>query len=117
VSRSEALISTIRTASIRGWGGSTQKGRASSPDSTQRQNRRSAAHHFGKTKPIAARPTGCVPRSNARAECNIPVTALDVLNFARAYSLVDNSLQIPGSHRHVGAHREEREGRARLTQH
>ena len=38
----EALISTTRTASIRGFGGSTPKRRGGSPLSTQRQNFRSA---------------------------------------------------------------------------
>src|SRR6516165_6458514 len=38
----EALISTIRTASILGFGGSTPKTRGDSPLSTQRQNLRSA---------------------------------------------------------------------------
>ena len=38
----ELLISTIRTASILGFGGSTPKRRGGSPLSTQRQNFRSA---------------------------------------------------------------------------
>ena len=38
----EALISTIRTASIGGFGGSTPKRRGGSPLSTQRQKLRSA---------------------------------------------------------------------------
>ena len=38
----DALISTIRTASSRGFGGSTPKRREGSPLSTQRQNFRSA---------------------------------------------------------------------------
>ena len=38
----DALMSTIRTASIRGFGGSTPKTQGGSPLSTQRQNFRSA---------------------------------------------------------------------------
>ena len=38
----EAVISTTRTAAIRGFGGSMPKGFGSSPLSTQRQNFRSA---------------------------------------------------------------------------
>ena len=41
----EALISTIRTASIRGRGGSTPKRRGGSPLSTQRQNFFSAVNN------------------------------------------------------------------------